>query len=283
LEEKLLLLTYKVRARNTSKDSENKIHDDVVAASYGFRGGLVPGVMVYGYMTTPIVGRFGTNWLERGSMEVRFLQPFYEGEQVIVRARADVGDQTMSAAIRAEREDGTLCAIGKVSLDEKSRSLDEVRIDEFPETILPEFEHRPAATREAFVIGSPVGSLKTTLDLNDGADAEAMSDKLTFYRGAIAVAHPFTLLSLSNQLLVRNFKLGPWIHASSELKNWSTVSNGERVSVRGRVRDRFEKKGHEFVVLDVLLLAGEQRLVQQVRHTAIYKPRPIAKSSNSEL
>jgi hypothetical protein len=35
-----MTLTYRVRARNTSTDSENKIHDDATAASYGLRVGL---------------------------------------------------------------------------------------------------------------------------------------------------------------------------------------------------------------------------------------------------
>ena len=33
--------TYWIRARNTAADSTNKIHDDEVARSYGFAGGLV--------------------------------------------------------------------------------------------------------------------------------------------------------------------------------------------------------------------------------------------------
>ena len=57
-----MLLTYRVRARNTSAESENKIHDDTVAASYGYRGGLVPGIAVYAYMTVPIVERFGLDY-----------------------------------------------------------------------------------------------------------------------------------------------------------------------------------------------------------------------------
>jgi hypothetical protein len=42
---------YRVKAFNASKESENKIHDDAVARQFGFRGGLVPGVDVYAYMT----------------------------------------------------------------------------------------------------------------------------------------------------------------------------------------------------------------------------------------
>ena len=43
-------LTYRVSAYNTSKLSENKIHDDTVARKFGFSGGLVPGVDVMAYM-----------------------------------------------------------------------------------------------------------------------------------------------------------------------------------------------------------------------------------------
>src|SRR4051812_14593576 len=80
---------YRVRARNTATDSENRIHDDATAARYGFRGGLVPGITVYGYMTVPVVAAFGRAWLERGAMQIKFIQPIYEGDEVIVRTVID--------------------------------------------------------------------------------------------------------------------------------------------------------------------------------------------------
>src|ERR1700704_1967297 len=85
----MLTSLYRVRAHNTAADSENKIHDDRVAAEYGFRGGLVPGVTVYGYMTVPMVTHLGEAWLGTGAMEVRFLQPVYEGQEIVVRADED--------------------------------------------------------------------------------------------------------------------------------------------------------------------------------------------------
>jgi hypothetical protein len=54
---------YEVEAYNTAKDSENKIHDDVVARRFGFTGALVPGVDVYGYITHLPVARWGRAWL----------------------------------------------------------------------------------------------------------------------------------------------------------------------------------------------------------------------------
>jgi len=53
---------YRVRAKNTSTQSENKIHDDTLARRYGFRGGLVPGVIVYAYLTEPLVAGLGEAW-----------------------------------------------------------------------------------------------------------------------------------------------------------------------------------------------------------------------------
>jgi acyl dehydratase len=72
--------TYRVSAYNTSKQSENKIHDDAVARRFGFSGGLVPGVDVMAYMMHLPVRKWGRAFLERGLIEARFVKPVYDGE-----------------------------------------------------------------------------------------------------------------------------------------------------------------------------------------------------------
>src|SRR6266581_2369071 len=59
-----MITPYRVTAYNTAHDSENKIHDDATARRFGFGGGLVPGVDVYGYITHMPVARWGRAWLE---------------------------------------------------------------------------------------------------------------------------------------------------------------------------------------------------------------------------
>ncbi|HEY3142742.1 MAG TPA: hypothetical protein VGJ86_16500, partial [Acidimicrobiales bacterium] len=54
---------YTLVAKNTATTSANKIHDDEVAQRYGFRGGLVPGVDVYAYLTHPLAEAWGIDWL----------------------------------------------------------------------------------------------------------------------------------------------------------------------------------------------------------------------------
>jgi len=268
-----MMLSYRVRARNTAIESENKIHDDSVAASYGFSGGLVPGVTVYAYMTVPIVERFGLDWLERGSMQVKFHQPFYDGEEVTVRAEVNESADPVNVSITASREDGIACATALATVNDRSRWLGEARLEDYPEAPLPDIEARPVPSGDLLIPGTALGTLTDILSLPATTDLEKLDERLPIYTGADAVAHPFTLLSLANQILVSNYELGPWIHAASDLINWSAARNGEEISVRGRIGKCFERKGHEFVVLDLLFVAENARIVQQVRHTAIYRPR----------
>ena len=86
------------------------------------------------------------------------------------------------------------------------------------------------------------------------------------------VAHPGWLLLAANTVLSGTVRLGPWIHVSSDASMYRTVTDGQLVSTRGRVRERFERKGHQFVALDVQVLADGE-LAMAVDHTAIYKVR----------
>src|SRR5580658_9560137 len=98
--------SFVVRAVNTAPDSENRIHEDGVAAEYGFRGGLVPGVTIYGYVAAAVIERLGLEWLRRGAMDVRFFEPFYAGEEVAVsrtdlpegRIKAEAGSRASATA-----------------------------------------------------------------------------------------------------------------------------------------------------------------------------------------
>jgi hypothetical protein len=271
------LPTYRVRARNTSVDSENKIHDDGVAVSYGFRGGLVPGVTVYGYMTVPLVQRLGLLWLRRGSMQVKFHQPFYEGETVLVHGELSKTGDDLRVALRAEKEDGVVCATALASVDERSGRASPPEIESYAVCGLPKEDARLDALTDLPAPGSVLGTLHQNLQaaLDESNLLAALDERLPIYFGADAVAHPALLLGLANQALVRNYKLGPWIHAGSDLTNWDVARNDELVSVRGRISDRFDRKGHSFVVLDLVLIANDDRLIQQVRHNAIYRPRVV--------
>lgn len=89
------------------------------------------------------------------------------------------------------------------------------------------------------------------------------------------LVHPGNVLRMCNFALFRNVKMGPWIHVGSKVRNLAAARAGETLAARARVTANYEKKGHRFVELDVLVLAGE-RPVAQVLHAAIYQPRQVA-------
>jgi hypothetical protein len=56
------------------------------------------------------------------------------------------------------------------------------------------------------------------------------------------------------------------------VRKFQSARDGEKLRVCARIEDRYERKGHELVTL-VVDISGPTGAVEQVRHTAIWKPR----------
>src|SRR5712691_67068 len=249
---------YRVRAFNTAVASENKIHDDTVARRFGFSGGLVPGVEVYAYMTHMAIERWGRDWLERGGAECRFLSPVYDGKILDVTATAE-GD---ALAIQVKSE-GPICANGTASLDDAPRSAPKFERANAP---LPPAA-RPAADERSLAEGTLLGIRPFPIS------AEYAADDL---------ADPGIVLRQCNQALVQNVVLGPWIHVGSAVRNFSAAKVGDTLSLWAHVAANYERKGHTFVDLDVVVNAGE-RPIAEVTHVAIYRPRQVMETSVAKI
>jgi hypothetical protein len=255
---------YTVNAYNTAQDAENKIHDDTTARRFGFRGGLVPGVDVYGYMTHPAVQRWGRAWLERGSATCRFLKPVYDGEDAVVTA----GEKAEGIDIQVESA-GELCAVGQASLPEEPPVPPALKT--FADAVPP--SARPQADESSLAPGTPLGMrpLRVTADfaaryLRDLRETHALY-------AAEGIGHPGLVLRTCNWALTHNVTLGPWIHVGSEVQHFSIAAVGGELSVRARVAANYERKGHRFVELDALVMTNGRTAVARVAHIAIYRLR----------
>jgi acyl dehydratase len=260
---------YRVQAHNTSTASENRIHSDDEAAKYGFRGGLVPGVAVYAYMTRPAVDLFGQQWVETGTMSARFVQPFYEGDDVVVTPAIDGGNALQLEATRGDG--GDVCATGRAGVREPAAPPEG---SSYPDVPTPAADQRPPATTE--VLRSLPGLALPPVRFHADKAAEyldGIADDHPLFRDE-GVAHPGWLIRFANAVLSANVRLGPWIHTGSEVTHFRAVVDGDQVSTRARVADLFERKGHRFVTLDVVLLVGDSDPVLRATHTAIYEIAP---------
>ena len=264
---------YRVTAKNTST-GENKIHDDATARRYGFPGALVPGVTIYAYMTEALAAAFGAAWLSRGTASVRFVKPVLDGEEVTVEGAVVARDaRGVTATLTARTPSTPECATLTATIPAGSPTP--VNVASYAEAPLP--EPRPDATRERWASLTTVGTPRAHYD---EAAAEAylakVTEPLSLYRGAGAWVHPGFLLEQGNRAIDRNVKMGPWIHVGSTVRHLGGARVGERLATRGRVRSLFEKKGREFVELDLVIVAGDTaRPVAHLLHTAIYRlPSP---------
>ncbi len=258
---------HEVLAHNTATRSENAMHHDDVARRYGFRGGLVPGVDVYAYLTHPPAQRWGSAWLERGRMQGRFLKPVYDGEVVQVLA-ADGPGESLTLEVRDGA--GDLCATGAASLPEQAAPPPDPGA--WPLVGQPDPGDRPPAGPETLAAGTPLGLAphRFSSAAADGYLRE-VRETLPLYADA-GVAHPGWLLRDANAVLWKSVRMGPWIHVGSDAQHLGLVRDGDLVSCRATVTREWERKGHRFVELDVLHLA-EDRPVARVTHTAIHTPR----------
>lgn len=263
--------TIELTAHNWATGSDNKIHDDVVAARFGFRGGLVPGVTLYGYLTTAVLASEGAAWLTGGTCSVRFGSPVYEGDHV----RAVLGDEGLLALVN---DDGVACATGAIGgpLQSTPTPTPQPRPTPTPPgvpTARPP-SSRPPADASSLASGTVLESLRS-LPSADAVEhylaAVGIEDDVC---RPIGLVHPAWLLLDANDILVANVRLGPWIHVGSEVSFYGPVRVDSALDVHASVVDHFERSGHRFTVLDVVTFA-EGSAVQRVRHTAIYQPRGV--------
>ena len=258
---------YRVSAYNTAHDSENKIHDDAIARRFGFGGGLVPGVDVYGYMTHLPVTRWGRAWLERGTAECRFFKPVYDGDIASVTALDVDGALDISVESRGE-----ICATGRAGLPEApplAPPRDRFRLVPQRAERGPADETSLAADTWLGIEPYPITPEVTQRYLTDLREAAPIYAK----EGLI---HPATILRSCNFVLSRNVVLGPWIHTGSRVQHLATASVGDTLSVHAHITRNYEHKGHRFVELDALVLANETTPIAHIAHTAIYRPRQVA-------
>jgi acyl dehydratase len=260
------MTSYRVTAYNTSKQSENKIHDDTVARRFGFSGGLVPGVDVFAYMTHLPVEKWGRAFLERGLMDARFVKPVYDGELADV-----IGEESNGGlAIQVESR-GELCATGTASLPSAAPSFS---LSDFVE-VAAVGERKPVDAM-SYAQGKWLGAVPRSwaADAAKGYLADIRETETIYAREGLG--HPGLLPRVMNKVLVDNAILGPWIHVGSRMQLLNAARSGDELTARAKVTGNYEKKGHRFVELDALVVANGRTPVAHCQHIAIYQPREQA-------
>lgn len=266
-----------LRAHNTASASENGIHDDEEARRLGLRGGLVPGVTLYAYLTQMLVPALGVPWLRRGTAAIRFRRPVYEGEEVTCTAgptESRDGADGSGLELTVTGPDGAVCARGSTGLaspDEAGGGLTPAGFDAAPPPA-----PRPELTRETAPIGVRLAPRSVVFDPDAAAAyADETEDPNPFYRGGspfgLPIVPPALLVSQPARLLRENFEYGPSVHTASEIAHLGLALAGGLYRVEGTLLETFERKGNDYLAAEVHIFDHQGAAVVRIRHTVIFR------------
>ncbi len=258
-------------AWNPVPESENRIHGDDVAQAYGFRGGLVPGVVVSAYLLHPAAVAWGREWTERGRAHCVVRSPVYDGETF----RVDVSNATESsyeAGLVDER--GERCAEASATLPDRAPEPPKRRHD----PVLTRESERPVVSPEVMERFRENGLRALRSRWSEAAEITSYlldpSQIAPVYRNT-GVANPGFILGTTNWLLGQNVKMSAWLHLETESQHFRAIEPGAELVVEAEIADLFEKKGHRFVDVDLEIYdLADDACVATVGLRAIYQLRP---------
>jgi acyl dehydratase len=262
---------FRAIAYNPVPGSENQIHGDDVAREHGFRGGLVPGVVVSAYLLDPALRAFGLDALGGSYAEVAVHKPLYDGDAFEVKLEAQ--DER---GYRAALFDSQATRLAEARFELRSKPEVTPVFSSAPRA--PRSADRQVASRELFsqLKMQGMGALRARFDAEHDmaryhATLEAQPDLVRAAPGGYA--NFAFLLGMTDWALARNVRLGPWLHLQTWSHHLAPVAYGSELTVESRVHDLFERKGHEFVDIDVEAFDAERRPVLAARMRAIYQLR----------
>ncbi|MGE0304836.1 MAG: hypothetical protein AB7N61_25115 [Acidimicrobiia bacterium] len=223
-------------------------------------GDHVMGVAAQAWLTTYCLRQWGPDWLERGTMALRFRRHLSAGDQlriVLDTAGGDemagdgVGEAVETMSLAVVDVDGNLCSDGSASLLERAPRVD---LTGFP--VLPVPEPRIAPLPE-HVDGRVLGTVRFGFDAErDLGFTQALGEPWWVEQG---LAHPAWLVSGVNGALKTNvdFTDGRWVHAGMSVTQLRVVRSPAVISITCRFDKLFTAGGHNFADVGFVLCADD--------------------------
>ncbi len=255
-------------ARNHAEAHENKIHSDEMAARFGFKGALVPGVTVFGLTSIALTKQFGPGWLEGNTVHTRFIKPAYHNEELDVFLTSSGS----TSEARCTNKDATLLCTLQL---QQGVAASEFGLQGFDLNAKPTPANR--ANRQTICWDAihedqpfPVRSWQPSAQENAKLAAEVDDHHSAFSATGTGLVHPHLLLSHANQVLVDQFEMPAWIHVGSELRLHRALHQDTTYRTFAKPVRKWKHKGHEFLTIYIAYEAGGEASTE-IWHTAIYR------------
>ncbi len=249
-----------------SLEINNIIHSTAGAARYGYTGPLVGGTTVYSWSAAALVEALGASWLDEGWVEFHLRKPVYPGEVITTRVTSNGGDLEFSVT----KQTGEIAVRGSAGLGIADFNAEITEATN--RTPSPQPEDRPFITRALAPLGEDLPAME--IDLS-AAEAEQYADQLArdslpVWHGANGRVHPGWIAQRANALLAHTWRYTA-IHASSQIQHLAPVHADQRLLVSGRLASGYERKGHEYAVIDLTITSEDGRDLVRMRQPTIYQ------------
>lgn len=244
----------------------NIIHSTAGAARYGYTGPLVGGTTVYSWSAAALVEALGEAWLDEGWAEFQLRKPVYPDEVITTRVTANGGDVEFTMT----KHTGDIAVRGTAGLG-VADFLTEITTAT-DRTPVPQPEERPFITRALVPLGEDLPAMAIDLshiDAQTYADEKA-SDPAPRWRGPGGRVHPGWIAQRANALLAHTWRYTA-IHASSQIQHLAPVHADQQLLVSGRLESGYERKGHEYAVIDLTITSEDGRDLVVMRQPTIYQ------------
>ena len=245
-----------------NEDIANPIHSTGIARAHGFQGALVGGATAYGWTAATLLDALDTEWLDRGWVHLKFVQPIYPGDSIEVSIAAD-------GEYRLERERG-LC-IGGEAGHGTAPWIAELEANEF-EPGQPAKGARPGLVLENAPVGEKLRPMSVPVSAEDARtySRERERETLGLFVGAAPRVHIGWIAEQLIHLLHHSYDYGPSIHAQSHIQHLAPLVAGQTFTVTGRCHAAYERGGHHYIENDGAIWSERREELVRLRHTSVF-------------
>ena len=267
------MTTIEVTARVGADPSfTGSIHDDDSAKKFGYQGALVPGPLVYGYLSRLAVERWGRPWLERGTMSSRNRRPTYDGQVLTITAgELEPGKGgTLRMSLVARDAAGVEVATGEATLPDRAPALP--NLADYP--VVPFVQPPPSVVAGGMAEGVPLRSEPSVFTTEDLARSLADFGETWPGYAADTILHAGHFMRRAVRDGVRSFTIPtPGIFVSGSAQHFALAHAGDVLATAGHVIGSYERKSQHYFDSEQVVIANGTVVVALIRRTSIYAVR----------
>jgi acyl dehydratase len=250
--------------RPVEERAENgDIHDDSVAAEYGFQGAVVHGIRVLEAALAPAYREWGTGWFDGGRVALRHRRPVYHGARLVARYRAaDDGGYALTVLDPAGEE----VAVGELHPPTGPAS------PLAPPPAVPVANPKRLAEKGSIAVGDVVSGEPVTID--DTLLHLHLYDDESLRRPGIPLLASSVLVHIAGAAGFDTYDwVTPGMYYAADATFLAPPRFGATVRSSGPVVETFERNGNDYFVVDYTV-ADDDRVLALVRQTVMYHMAP---------